>query len=515
MPGVSLPFDGLALYALLPELKRAEGLYLRSVAQVSEFEVRLLFGGHGEKLPIAVNWEPGNPRVYVSSVKSKGEVAGDAGFVRALKERCARARVRAVRQHRIDRLLAFDLEAGHRSYRLQVEMFGTHSNAYLIDERGAVVARARHGRRPPTQPIEDFERDPKRVLEELASQKSLSRIAKQEVTLQGAAGVLEKISIPTPVVIFGVGAYPFLPSEVPESNSISVSSMSAAVEQFWLSRTNHAEQEARRHRIVQELSRRIAHITQAIVRMQRSMEGSAAAGQLQSEADLLLARARDIPLGASRVEIDDFQGSRVVIDLDPQKSPIENAEEKYAKARKARRAAAVLGPRIEQLTGHLHELENLLVALETGEAEVSAMESHLVRGDASSAAQSIRTLHAPMPRPHPRVSCTNLAGFEVWWGESAEANDFVTTKIAKGNDIWLHVRGHTGSHVVIVTGNRPDRVQPQTILEAAKIAARHSAQKHARHVPVDYTLAKYVRKPRKSAAGQVTYAREKTVFVDP
>ncbi|KAA0226208.1 DUF814 domain-containing protein [Fimbriimonadia bacterium ATM] len=515
MPGVSFPFDGLVLYALLPELKRAEGLFLRSVAQPSEFEARLLLGGHGQKLTIAISWEPGTPGAFVSSVQLKSKVPEESAFVRAMKERCGGMRLLAVRQHRLDRLLAFDFVGERHTYRLQVEMFGTHSNAFLIDERGVTVARARRARRPPTQPMEDFERDRIRVLEEMNSQESLSKVAKREVALRGAEDVLERISAPTPVVILGAGAYPFLPSDLAEADAISVGSMSAAVEQFCLSRARQQEQEARRHRIEQELKRRTSNARQALDRMQRAMDEAAVADQLQSEGDLLLARAHQIADGVSRAEIEDFEGRGVVLDLDPQKSPIENAEARYARARKARRAAAILGPRFDEMKEHLQELECMSAEFETAGADVSAIESRLSQRDASSAALSLRTLRTPSPRPHPRVSCTHLAGFEVWWGESAEANDFVTTKIAKGNDIWLHVRGHTGSHVVIATANRPERVQPHTILEAAKIAARHSTQKHARHVPVDYTLAKYVRKPRKSAPGQVTYSREKTLFVDP
>ena len=79
----------------------------------------------------------------------------------------------------------------------------------------------------------------------------------------------------------------------------------------------------------------------------------------------------------------------------------------------------------------------------------------------------------------------------------------------------MHVRGAAGSHVVLQTANRPDRVQPNDLAFAAQIAAKHSGQKHARNVPVTYTLAKYVRKPRKAATGAVTLTNDKTLFVNP
>ncbi len=42
----------------------------------------------------------------------------------------------------------------------------------------------------------------------------------------------------------------------------------------------------------------------------------------------------------------------------------------------------------------------------------------------------------------------------------------------------------------------------------------NSVMKHASYVPVDYTLRKYVRKPRGSKAGAALYTHEKTLYVD-
>ena len=70
-------------------------------------------------------------------------------------------------------------------------------------------------------------------------------------------------------------------------------------------------------------------------------------------------------------------------------------------------------------------------------------------------------------------------------------------------------------HVVIRTQGRPQDV-PRSVLEkAALLCAQNSSQKHSRLVAVDYTLKKYVRKPRGSAPGSVDYTRETTLQVTP
>ena len=52
------------------------------------------------------------------------------------------------------------------------------------------------------------------------------------------------------------------------------------------------------------------------------------------------------------------------------------------------------------------------------------------------------------------------------------------------------------------------------LIYAAQLAKRHSSQKHSGYVSVDYTLKKYVRKPRGSASGLAVYTHEKTLHLE-
>jgi len=106
-------------------------------------------------------------------------------------------------------------------------------------------------------------------------------------------------------------------------------------------------------------------------------------------------------------------------------------------------------------------------------------------------------------------------GWEILIGENSEANDYLTGRVAAPNDLWLHVRAATSAHVVIRTRNDPAAVPKSVIRRAALLAAQHSGVKHSSVVPVDYTLKKYVRRPRGAPSGTVTYQQEKTIHVSP
>ena len=81
-------------------------------------------------------------------------------------------------------------------------------------------------------------------------------------------------------------------------------------------------------------------------------------------------------------------------------------------------------------------------------------------------------------------------------------------------DVWLHARHSAGAHVILRwpgPGNPPAR----DLQEAATLAALHSKARTSGSVPVDWTLRKYVRKPRKAPPGRVSIDRAQTLFVEP
>lgn len=107
-----------------------------------------------------------------------------------------------------------------------------------------------------------------------------------------------------------------------------------------------------------------------------------------------------------------------------------------------------------------------------------------------------------------------VAGFTVVVGRNARANDRLSIRIARPNDIWMHAAGVPGSHVVVrVEPGDPD--PPNDVVEAAAaLAVRHSKARDARgKVPVHVCRGADVRKRRGAPRGQVTLRRYDTVKV--
>ncbi len=105
-------------------------------------------------------------------------------------------------------------------------------------------------------------------------------------------------------------------------------------------------------------------------------------------------------------------------------------------------------------------------------------------------------------------------GFKAMVGKTDADNDLLSLKLAKASDLWFHIRGQPGSHVILhhPAGEKPDHA---TIKRCAAIAAWHSKARKAGTVPVCYTEAKHVSKPRGAKPGSVSIKREKVVKVRP
>ena len=105
----------------------------------------------------------------------------------------------------------------------------------------------------------------------------------------------------------------------------------------------------------------------------------------------------------------------------------------------------------------------------------------------------------------------NIDGFTVLVGKNNKQNDYITTKLASKDDIWLHVKDFHGSHVILRTENKVP--SQETINKCAKLAKDYSKANSSANVPVDYTFVKNVRKPNGSKPGMVIYTNNKTVIV--
>ncbi len=122
------------------------------------------------------------------------------------------------------------------------------------------------------------------------------------------------------------------------------------------------------------------------------------------------------------------------------------------------------------------------------------------------------------PAPdRPRLRCFEYRlpdGWTVLVGRTEADNDRLSLEVARGADLWFHVRGLSGGHVVLRA--REDAEPGRRTLEAAaSLAVWHSKARGAGVTPVTCTLARHVSKPQGAPPGTLQVRREKTIRVRP
>lgn len=200
------------------------------------------------------------------------------------------------------------------------------------------------------------------------------------------------------------------------------------------------------------------------------------------------------------------------IPLDPLLTPQENSAKYFKQYQKAKTANKILAEQIKKGTDELAYLNSILDELSRCELEqdFNDVRDELRHGGYLKLhGASRKELKRGSSKPRVFRSTTGLT---ILVGRSNRQNDQIT-KDASRFDIWFHTQKIHGSHVILRTdGTAPD---PQSITEAAILAAWFSQGRGGNQIPVDYTQVRNVKKPNGAMPGMVVYDPYQTAYVTP
>lgn len=496
-----------------------EGARVQDVHQSDDHTVILTLysGGHG-RLFLLFSTVPGFARFHLVPDRPRALPVPPA-FSEAARKRLLGSRVRSLRQVSGDRVVELALasppgEGGEPSSLLIHELLGSRSRLVLAGPGRRVIAvleparRGKEGLAPGDEYRFPAARAKPALLRDLTSNPWRYLEAKAGEAHAG---------FPAPL-------------------HLAIGLHQARVE---AEATGKARREALRAALRRALSRR--------TRLEEKVAGDLGAAEARmkdrEKGELLKGALGRIRRGMSSIELEDyFQPGlpRVEVELDPSLRPVENVERFFKRYRKAERAVPFLRQRLAAAGAERARIEELLALLDGGAEDAPLLDT--IEDRARGLLGSARAKGGPSPgapaRPHPRQGkakggrtegparsaleprrFTSSDGFEILVGKSAEANDHLTFRIARGSDLFLHVAGRPGAHV-IVRAIKGKSFQPETILDAALLALYYGLPERSRGAAgkgpaanVDYAFVKDVKKPRGARPGLVLLRKHKTVRV--
>lgn len=264
------------------------------------------------------------------------------------------------------------------------------------------------------------------------------------------------------------------------------------------------------------LKKAIAKLRKKIKIYLESLQDARKADGLTSRAQMITANIYRLKKGMARFEAADFvTGEPVAIPLDITLTPAQNAQKLFKKATKLKTAEKINTRQLKEARDELESLESAFMFIQKAEdpADLSEIAWQLEKQGLLREPRKKKT--APPPESKPRAF-TSPAGFEILVGKNDRQNDIVTMRIAEKTDIWFHAKNIPGSHVLLRTRGEPlEKIDDETVLMAASLAAKYSAAVQSDKTPVDYTQRQNVKKPPGSRPGKVIYDHYYTVYTEP
>ena len=267
-----------------------------------------------------------------------------------------------------------------------------------------------------------------------------------------------------------------------------------------------------RNVFVKKLETLLSKIERSAQAVERDLAASERVLEYERFGRMVMSSLDQLKKGLDRLEISDGDGI-VRIPLSPGLTPVQNAQKYFDKAKKSRATQEQAKERLGDLRTRASALKPLLSELESVHSQ-EELDGFLQKNVRALEAFGLGKKRLESERLPFRVFLVD-GEFEVWAGKSSKDNDQLTLKHSKPEDLWFHVRGAGGSHVVLKVNTGKGEPGKKARVQAAGIAAYFSKQKNARLVPVAMTRRKYVRKPKGAPAGTVMVEREEVIFAEP
>ncbi|UCZ51792.1 NFACT family protein [Bacillus shivajii] len=250
-----------------------------------------------------------------------------------------------------------------------------------------------------------------------------------------------------------------------------------------------------------------------IKKLEKTLTDADKAQQQQRFGELLTAHMHLIQEGDNEVEVIDYYDpdqKSLTIPLDPRKSPSENAQAYFKKYHKLKNSVAIVQEQIKKAKEEMSYLDQVIQQVEAASPRDLEDIREELQEEGYLKKRSQTKKKKKQDKPH-LERYTSTEGVDIYVGKNNKQNEYLTNRLARQNDTWLHTKDIPGSHVVI----RSDNFSEKTLHEAANLAAYFSKARNSGQVPVDYTLIRHVKKPSGAKPGYVIYDNQATLFATP
>lgn len=280
---------------------------------------------------------------------------------------------------------------------------------------------------------------------------------------------------------------------------ISMNDPVAALNKFYKEYITSYALERAKKQAVNQASHQIRKCDSYILKSSSKLQKLESALNYRHLADLIMANLHAVePYASSMVVTDFYSNEPVKIKLNATLTAQLNAERYYRKAKKQQLEINSLQGNIDSKQKQKQKLQEELLSIQSAT-------------DLSSFKKSKKPEQARPDVPYHTVYFMN---YEILVGKNAAKNEKLTFHFAKKDDLFLHAKDTSGSHVIVK--KKTNQNFPKQVIElAASLAAHYSKSKSESLCRVLFTPRKFVRKVKGGPPGAVLVDKEQIILVPP
>ena len=530
-----MALDGITLAKVKEDLEKYLPIRINRISETSKTEIVFNVHADGIRTSLVMSFHSNYNHICLSD-KNYTTFTDPSTFVMVLRKYILNGIIYQIDQYDHDRYLLMHVRARNelydeKEYTLSVELMGKYANLILVDENNRIIDALKK--------IPPYENTRRTILPGAEftlpdAQNKLDPFSNPDVDLneslvkqlQGFSKLLEN------EVRYRLNDSSFkqIMDLIKDSDKLYLSKIKDTYE-FHVIPLTHLETEytqwdiqkgfdeiyyedgekERIKNIADDLykvvKRQIKHYSTKIDKLKASYEDALNLDGDKENGDLLYMYSDLEAKGLNQIEIEDYEGNRKLIRLDPKLSIKANANKYFKEYQKKRKGKIYIEEQIELAQSELTYFESLNEQLSIANySDALDIKEELSR-------YGYLKKNNSRNRKKKKINLYQIRVDDhlITFGKNNIQNAYLSFDYAHSNYTWFHAKGFHGSHVIVDT----DKPSEKLIRACANLAAYYSKGRYSSSVPVDYCLVKELKKVKGAKPGFVTFRNYKTIYIDP
>ena len=565
-----MAFDGLVTNSIVNELNNLiTGGKINKIYQPTKNEI-LLDIYNKQKFMLNICIDSSNCRINLTNhLKENPKQAPN--FCMLLRKYLTSSKIVSIQTYKLDRIIIITLESYNElndlvKFKLIIELMGKHSNVILVNSNDIIIDCLRHIASDqatrillPANPY-IFPTSEKLNLLEITEKQFLDIINKELINEKDLVTILSKlfIGISKPFVVYALNKlnidnlnfkehdletlYNYIKDVISNNNVICETfdnnskndftltttsicpntsfSVNSFIDEFYYNKEQDEIFINYRNTLLKLVLTLLSKYNKKLVNIQEKLKECEDMEKYRLYGELITSNLYKINnnINIENIELENYYDNNnlITIPLDKKISPSLNAKKFFKKYNKLKNTLEIVTKQKLQIQSDISYVESIIYSLENAKniEDIHQIHEEIEENFLEKTARTnSKGTKSKNNNNNAEILTSKIDDFTVYIGKNNKQNDYITFKLSDKNDLWFHVQGFHGSHVLLKTNGKIITNDNPIIIKCSKLAALHSKACDENKVLVDYTLIKNIKKPKCAKPGFVIFNNYSTITI--